>query len=79
MSDAVNKPDHYARWAIEPITFIMKNDMEYWRGNVIKYASRAGYKAKEGLSQEEAEIEDLRKAIRYCEMRINQILGKEEL
>lgn len=79
MSDAVNKPDHYARWAIEPITFIMKNDMEYWRGNVIKYASRAGYKAKEGLAQEEAEIEDLRKAIRYCEFRINQILGKDEL
>lgn len=79
MSDAVNKPEHYARWAVEPVTFIMRNDMEYWRGNVIKYVSRAGYKAKEGMTQEEAEMEDLRKAQRYLEMRINQILGKDEL
>ena len=42
--DIVSAPSHYARWSIEPITYIMRNGMEFWRGNVIKYASRAGFK-----------------------------------
>ena len=43
-ADIVNEPKHYARWAIEPITYIMRNGFEFWRGNIVKYASRAGYK-----------------------------------
>ena len=78
-SDIVNEPKHYARWAIEPITYIMRNGFEFWRGNIVKYASRAGYKMYEGKTQVESEIIDLEKVIRYANMRINQLNGEEKL
>lgn len=77
--DIVHEPDHYSRWPIEPITFIMRNGFEFWRGNIIKYASRAGYKIYDGKDQEQSEITDLQKVIRYAEMRINQINGETKL
>ena len=78
-SDLVNEPKHYARWSIEPITYIMRNGFEFWRGNIVKYASRAGYKMYEGKTQVESEIVDLEKVIRYAEMRINQLNGEVKL
>ena len=75
----VENPGHYTRWKIEPVTYVMRNDMEFWRGNIIKYVSRAGYKPQPGKTAVEAEITDLQKAIRYAEMRINQLNGKVEL
>jgi len=75
--NVVVKPEHYSRWEIEPITFTMVNRMEGWRSNIIKYGSRAGYKKYDGMSQVESEIVDLEKAKRYCDMRINQALGKD--
>ena len=78
-SNIVNEPNHYTRWVIEPITFIMLNGFEFWRGNIVKYASRAGFKLYEGKTQEESEIIDLEKVIRYSEMRINQINNKDKL
>jgi len=47
----------------------MENGMEFWRGNIIKYASRAGRKGNE--------IDDLHKIIRYAQFRINQLEGRE--
>jgi len=70
-SDVIVKPFHYERWELEPVTFIMKNDMPFWMGNVIKYVARAG--AKENTD----EITDLNKAKRYIDMRINQLEGRE--
>jgi len=78
-ADIVNEPKHYARWAIEPITYIMRNGFEFWRGNIVKYASRAGYKLYEGKTQVESEVIDLEKVQRYCQMRINQLNGEEKL
>lgn len=75
----VHKPAHYARFAIEPVTFIMRNGLEFWRGNPIKYIARAGYKLYPGKGPVESEIIDLQKAIRMCEMRINQLNGEQEL
>lgn len=77
--DKVNKPNHYVRWAIEPITFIMRNKMEFWRGNLIKYSCRAGYKTYDGLDAVQSEITDLEKVRRYAEMRINELKGEEIL
>jgi hypothetical protein len=77
--DIIAKPSHYTRWYIEPITFIMRNGMEFWRGNIIKYACRAGFKIYDGMDAVESEITDLRKVIRYAEMRINQLNGEVEL
>lgn len=77
--DPVVRPTHYTKWKIEPVTFVMRNGMEFWRGNIIKYVSRAGGKLYDGMDSVQSEITDLRKAIRYCEMRINQLEGKVEL
>ena len=78
-ADIVNEPKHYARWTIEPITYIMRNGFEFWRGNIVKYASRAGYKMYEGMDEVQSEITDLEKVIRYSQMRINQLEGKDKL
>lgn len=79
MEDIVNEPEHYSRWAIEPITYIMRNDFEFWRGNIVKYASRAGYKEYDGMNPTQSEITDLYKVIRYANMRINQLEGDDIL
>ena len=77
--DVVHKPDHYAKWPIEPATFILRNSMEFWRGNIVKYATRAGHKLYDGKTKQESEITDLKKIIRYAEMRINQLNGEQTL
>lgn len=78
-SDVVVKPSHYTRWAIQPLTFIQRNKMEFWRGNIIKYTARAGSKLYDGMDEVQSEITDLRKAIRYAEVRINELNGEVEL
>jgi len=75
--DLIESPEHYTQWAIEPIVFIMANKFEFWRGNIIKYASRAGSKRYDDKSLELSEITDLKKVIRYCEFRINELEGKK--
>ena len=57
-------PHYYARYYIEPVTFIMRNNMPFWAGNVIKYVCRAPYKHA-------TETEDLIKAKRYLEMALS--------
>ena len=52
-------PDYYARYDIEPISFIMRNNIPYAEGNVIKYVFRHDMKGGK---------EDIDKAIRYLEM-----------
>jgi hypothetical protein len=71
--DDVTNPKHYRMWEIEPADYIMKNQFEFWRGNIVKYASRAGFKKYPNKNYPESEILDLRKIIEYAEMRIEQI------
>lgn len=73
--DIVKQPSHYARLTIEPITYIMRNGFEFWRGNPIKYISRAGHKQYDGMTIEESEQVDIKKAIRMLEMRLQQLNG----
>lgn len=77
--DLIEQPKHYARYAIQPIEFIMHNGLPFHTGNIIKYASRAGYKLYPDMTAEQSEVTDLRKVIRYAEMRINQIEGSDSL
>ena len=77
--DIVNKPSHYTRYAIEPVTFIMRNDLPFHTGNICKYAVRAGFKLYPNQTEVESEITDLKKVIRYAEMRINLLQGEMEL
>jgi len=54
----------------------MSNGLSFWAGNVIKYVSRAGSKLYANQDTVQSEITDIKKAIRYCEMRLNQLEGK---
>lgn len=65
-SDDVYRPHHYARYKVEPIYFIMENNLPFWLGNMIKYGLR--YDAKDGLK-------DLKKARRYLDMQIKKMEG----
>lgn len=51
-------PNHYARFKIQPLDFIMANGLGFCVGNVIKYVCR--FDAKNGL-------EDLKKARSYLD------------
>ena len=78
-SSIIVRPAHYTRFKIEPVTFIMENDLPFHVGNIIKYACRAGHKAYGRMSKKQSEITDLEKVRRYAEMRINQLNGKSIL
>ena len=53
--------NHYQKYKIQPVEFIMKNNVPYVEGNVIKYVMR--FRDKHGL-------EDLLKARQYLDMLI---------
>lgn len=64
--DPVTLPSHYTRFKIEPIFFIMENELSFWQGNVIKYVCR--WDGKDGL-------QDLKKTRRYLDMKIKMLEG----
>lgn len=73
--DRVNHPSHYT-WlkelcGIEVID--ITRHMNFNLGNVIKYVLRSGHKSEEGMSDEEKEIEDLKKAVFYLNDEINRL------
>jgi hypothetical protein len=56
---------HYKHMAIQPIDFIVANDIPYREANVIKYIVR--WRSKNGL-------EDLQKARHYINMLIEEVV-----
>ena len=62
MNDIVNSPKHYTQGEIEPIDYILANDLDFLEGNVVKYVTR--HKFKNGL-------EDLKKAEYYLKTLID--------
>ena len=67
MEDVVNHPSHYTDGKIEVIEFIEDKNLNYHRGNAIKYICRAGKK------DPQKEIEDLQKAIWYINREIRNL------
>lgn len=55
--------EHYNKNKIQPIDYILANEMDFITGNIIKYVTR--YKHKNG-------VEDLKKAQHYLEILIKQ-------
>ncbi len=51
--------NHYKRFKIQPVEFIVANNLDYIEGNVIKYICRHSFKNG---------IEDINKIIHYCEI-----------
>ena len=64
-SDPVSHPSHYTYGKIEVIDFIQDKQLDFCRGNIVKYVSRAGKKGDKSK-----ELEDLKKARQYCDFAI---------
>jgi hypothetical protein len=76
MADIIKHPPHYFRFKIEPITFIMQNEIPYAEGNAIKYICRWRHKHK----TKEEQLGDLKKAKQYINLLIEQeTQGKGEV
>jgi hypothetical protein len=63
----VDHPSHYNSGKIEVIDFIEDQDLNFSRGNALKYLCRAG--KKEGSK----EVEDLQKAAWYINREIERL------
>jgi hypothetical protein len=55
---------HYKDMKIQPIEFILANDLPFCEGNIVKYICR--YKQKNG-------IEDIKKVIHYAEILLEKM------
>jgi len=59
---------HYNDMQIQPIDFIMHNNLPYAEGNVIKYITR--HRSKNGA-------EDIQKSIHYCHFILEFCYGEQ--
>lgn len=66
-TEAVNHPAHYNRGKIEVVDFIYDQQLNFNRGNAIKYICRAGFKGDM--------VEDLEKAIWYLNHELKMLRG----
>jgi len=55
--------NHYSRYNIQPIDFILDNELDWCEANVVKYITR--WRDKNG-------VEDLRKALHYLHLLIER-------
>lgn len=58
---------HYKKLAIQPVEYIMGNNIPYMEGNVIKYVTRW---------RDKAGVQDLEKAVHYLQMLIEKEKSK---
>lgn len=61
--------DHYKKHSIQPIEYIHANALDFFQGNMIKYATR--HKDKNGA-------DDLRKVIHYAQLAMQMQYGITE-
>lgn len=59
---------HYKNLAIQPVQYIMANNLDFLQGNIIKYTTR--HKSKNGA-------EDLRKVIHYAQLALELQYGEK--
>lgn len=62
--DMVDRPAHYHRFPLEPTYYAQSADLDWCRGNALKYIFRFPFKNG---------AEDLRKAARYIEMYVKYL------
>lgn len=69
--ESVIIPSYYNKTTMSVIDIIDEYELNFNKGNIIKYVLRSGKKSKD------TEIQDLQKAIRYCQMEIERIQKRE--
>tara|TARA_R100001594_G_scaffold150644_1_gene213041 strand:- start:4748 stop:4975 length:228 start_codon:yes stop_codon:yes gene_type:complete len=68
--DIINHPEHYTK-GIETIDYIRSWNMDYVRGNIIKYVTRFPYKG--------TALQDLKKAQWYLEYLIKEVEKNDDI
>ncbi|NLW90979.1 MAG: DUF3310 domain-containing protein [Syntrophomonadaceae bacterium] len=68
---SVDHPSHYNTGKIEVIDFIEDQDLNFSRGNALKYLCRAGKKETSN------EVEDLQKAAWYINREIERLTKQQ--
>lgn len=71
--EKVNHPKHYNHGKYEVIDVILDWDLNFCRGNVVKYLARAGKKSTD------TEIEDLEKASFYLQKELEELRKSKRL
>jgi len=61
--------DHYKRMAIQPSDYIVKNNLGWYEGNIVKYITRHSVKAGK---------QDVEKVIHYAQLLIEDKYTKKE-
>ena len=69
LKESITEPKHYQDFEISPLEYIVKNELDFMEGNIIKYVSR--YQFKGGVN-------DLLKARTYLEKLIEKERIKNE-
>lgn len=69
--ESVIIPSYYNKANMSVIDIIDEYELNFNKGNIIKYVLRSGKKSKD------TEVQDLQKAIRYCQMEIERIQKRE--
>ena len=69
-TDIINRPKHYTI-GIETIDYIRSWNMDYVRGNIIKYVTRFPYKG--------TALQDLKKAKWYLEYLIKEVEKDDDI
>ena len=67
-------PEHYqSDTNLEAIDVIEAFDLNFHRGNIVKYVLRAGKKTEKGYENKEKQLEDLKKSKWYLERLIKTV------
>jgi hypothetical protein len=67
-------PEHYqSNTNLEAIDVIEAFDLNFHRGNIVKYVLRAGKKTERGYENKEKQLEDLKKSKWYLERLIKNV------
>lgn len=72
-NDNVNHPAHYLGFSNGAEVIDIAENLNYNRGNIVKYASRAGRKTDAGLSDLDKEIEDIKKVGWYAKRELERL------
>ena len=65
--ESVIIPSYYNKANMSVIDIIDEYELNFNKGNIIKYILRSGKKSKD------TEIQDIQKAMRYCQMEIERL------
>ena len=72
-NNEIIEPSYYNKASMSVCDIIDEYELDFYKGNIIKYVLRSGKKSAD------TEIQDLEKAIKYCILEIERLKKKENV